>query len=233
MILDKEKHEAWGELKNVVRRWSKHRRDRHHHGHCHHHHHHKKFDILRKITGRAESWFGITLFQGGDYEPSKLFVAGQDKECSKPRLNHIGEHQVPEGFRLPEMLSHPIAPLFQLEYELENEGTRGDDHCHGHRHHRKTHEKWRKTLLHALHRVHDVNNKLRSFERGLISKDGIKGREWFKHLGVAPGKWLGYGATTFPGLTEAIVFDKDKSAAEHELKRLSHLIKKMVEMLRV
>jgi len=43
----------------------------------------------------------------------------------------------------------------------------------------------------AVKRVRNVNKKLVSFERGLISKDGIPAREWFKHLGVAPGKWLG------------------------------------------
>ena len=48
----------------------------------------------------------------------------------------------------------------------------------------------------AVQRVQAVNRKLIAFERGFISKNGIKHREWFKHLGVAPGKWLG----TFLGL---------------------------------
>jgi N-acetylated-alpha-linked acidic dipeptidase len=46
-------------------------------------------------------------------------------------------------------------------------------------------------LLRAVKRVRAVNKKLISFERGFISKDGIKDREWYRHLGVAPGKWLG------------------------------------------
>ncbi len=29
-----------------------------------------------------------------------------------------------------------------------------------------------------------------------LSEQGIKDREWYKHKGTAPGKWLGYGATT-------------------------------------
>jgi N-acetylated-alpha-linked acidic dipeptidase len=36
-----------------------------------------------------------------------------------------------------------------------------------------------------------INKKLRSFEQGFISEEGIKDREWYRHLGVAPGKWLG------------------------------------------
>ena len=48
-------------------------------------------------------------------------------------------------------------------------------------------------------RIQTVNNRLIAFERGFISKDGIKDREWFRHLGVAPGKWLGkYLATLLP-----------------------------------
>ena len=40
-------------------------------------------------------------------------------------------------------------------------------------------------------RVRHLNKKLMSFERGFISKEGIKDRPWFKHLGIASGKWLG------------------------------------------
>ena len=48
-----------------------------------------------------------------------------------------------------------------------------------------------KRLMEAVKRVRAVNKKLVAFERGLISEEGIKDREWYKHLGVAPGKWLG------------------------------------------
>jgi N-acetylated-alpha-linked acidic dipeptidase len=41
-------------------------------------------------------------------------------------------------------------------------------------------------------RVWHLNKKLMSFERGFISKEGIKDRQWFKHLGIASGKWLGW-----------------------------------------
>lgn len=48
-----------------------------------------------------------------------------------------------------------------------------------------------KEIIRAAKRVRVVNKKLVSFERGFISEDGIKDREWYRHLGVAPGKWLG------------------------------------------
>lgn len=44
----------------------------------------------------------------------------------------------------------------------------------------------------ALNRVKRANTKLASFERGFTSEEGIKGREWCRHLGVAPGKWTGW-----------------------------------------
>lgn len=46
-------------------------------------------------------------------------------------------------------------------------------------------------FIKAVKRVSTVNKKLMAFERGFISEGGIKDREWYKHLGVAPGKWLG------------------------------------------
>jgi N-acetylated-alpha-linked acidic dipeptidase len=46
-------------------------------------------------------------------------------------------------------------------------------------------------FIKAVKRVRAVNQKLAAFERGFISKDGIPEREWYRHLGVAPGKWLG------------------------------------------
>lgn len=54
-----------------------------------------------------------------------------------------------------------------------------------------------KKLKKAVKRIQIVNKKLIAFERGFISKDGIKDREWFKHLGVAPGKWLGTSSCTW------------------------------------
>ena len=46
-------------------------------------------------------------------------------------------------------------------------------------------------LIKALKVVRKINQKLVFFERGFIHEDGIKDREWYRHLGVAPGKWLG------------------------------------------
>lgn len=43
----------------------------------------------------------------------------------------------------------------------------------------------------AAKRIVAANRKLIMFERGFISEGGIRDREWYRHLGVSPGKWLG------------------------------------------
>ncbi|KAJ1862508.1 Vacuolar protein sorting-associated protein 70 [Coemansia sp. RSA 2703] len=48
-----------------------------------------------------------------------------------------------------------------------------------------------------------INDRAFSLERHLIDPEGIPGREWFKHVLVSPGRWMGYGAQVFPALSEA------------------------------
>ncbi|KAJ3537181.1 hypothetical protein NMY22_g5696 [Coprinellus aureogranulatus] len=88
-----------------------------------------------------------------------------------------------------------------------------------------------KKIKKAVKRIQAVNKKLIAFERGFISKDGIKDREWFKHLAVAPGKWLGYGATTLPGLTEAIVYERNATLVKYESDRLIELLDRLSNAL--
>ncbi|KAF9058017.1 Zn-dependent exopeptidase [Panaeolus papilionaceus] len=86
-------------------------------------------------------------------------------------------------------------------------------------------------FIEAAKRVGRANKRLLKFERGFISEGGIKEREWYKHLGVAPGKWLGYGATTFPALTEAITYEKDVSLINYEAERLEELLEKLADAI--
>ncbi|KAI9447887.1 Zn-dependent exopeptidase [Lactarius indigo] len=87
-------------------------------------------------------------------------------------------------------------------------------------------------LIAAVKAVRKINQKLASFERGFIHEDGIKDREWYRHLGVAPGKWLGYGATTLPGLTEAITIEKNVTLANDEAVRLTEAVENIRAALR-
>lgn len=83
----------------------------------------------------------------------------------------------------------------------------------------------------AAQAVRLLNAKLASFESGFISEAGIKDREWYRHLGVAPGKWLGYGATTFPALTEALD-ERNSTLATIEAERLAELVTKLADFLK-
>ena len=49
-----------------------------------------------------------------------------------------------------------------------------------------------------------INNDLAVAERRLLGADGLPGRPWVKHLLYAPGIFTGYGASTLPGVREAI-----------------------------
>ncbi|KAG7089277.1 hypothetical protein E1B28_010976 [Marasmius oreades] len=87
-------------------------------------------------------------------------------------------------------------------------------------------------FLKAARRLVKANKKVFTFERGFLHPNGIKDREWYRHLGVAPGKWLGYGATTFPALTEAIAIDKNVDAAKEEVLRLFEVLLVLTEQTR-
>ncbi|KAF8510592.1 hypothetical protein JB92DRAFT_2938695 [Gautieria morchelliformis] len=161
---------------------------------------------------------------------------------------HLHHHPNPHSHRCGsrwQRISRWIKNVFGAvngdAYELDgsNKGSDGDIHSpqpdsssasvsHRPHPHHPPHK-----LIKAVKRVQAVNKKLSSFETGFISKEGIADREWYKHLAVAPGKWLGYGATTLPALTEALTIERDGSRAKHETKRLKKLVKKLTKTIRV
>ncbi len=86
-------------------------------------------------------------------------------------------------------------------------------------------------LKEALLKVRSINKRLQHFEGGFIDEEGLVGRAWYRSLVVAPGRYLGYGATTFPGVTEALVLDKDVERAGYEVKRLVKALDKVARSL--
>jgi N-acetylated-alpha-linked acidic dipeptidase len=114
----------------------------------------------------------------------------------------------------------------------------------------RLHCQLRKELAEAAERVRRVNSKLFRFERGFISKEGLKGRPWYKHLGAAPNLQkgmsnlilavhlmnfgyftTGYAVMSFPGLHEAIEFEGDEERAIYEVKRLERLIEGLTDAI--
>ncbi|KAG8832874.1 hypothetical protein FRC17_000444 [Serendipita sp. 399] len=82
-----------------------------------------------------------------------------------------------------------------------------------------------------ISQVREISIRLSRFEQGFLSEAGIKDREWYRHLGVAPGKWLGYGATPFPALSEAITIEKNVTLAKLEVGRLVEVVETLISTL--
>lgn len=61
---------------------------------------------------------------------------------------------------------------------------------------------WKKIYLHW--KIFRANLKLKHLEQKFLYQDGLKNREWFKHIGFASGRFTGYAGQSLPGLTEAL-----------------------------
>ncbi|WWC70018.1 uncharacterized protein I206_103962 [Kwoniella pini CBS 10737] len=88
-----------------------------------------------------------------------------------------------------------------------------------------------KEIKRVLKEIRKVNKKLQHFEYGFISEKGLKDREWYKHKVTAPGLWLGYGATTFPSINEAITIDHSLSLAQEEIEDVAQLLNGVAQKL--
>jgi N-acetylated-alpha-linked acidic dipeptidase len=49
---------------------------------------------------------------------------------------------------------------------------------------------------------------MRDIDATLLDETGLPGRDWYKNLIYAPGRYVGYGVTTMPGITEAITEER-------------------------
>lgn len=58
--------------------------------------------------------------------------------------------------------------------------------------------------LALLARIRVANRKLFNLEKLFLSSNGLEGREWFKHIVYAPGRYTGYAGEVFPGIAEAL-----------------------------
>ncbi|EIW61207.1 Zn-dependent exopeptidase [Trametes versicolor FP-101664 SS1] len=172
---------------------------------------HRAFCRLRKLVGKECS--GPHAHVHG-VAP----VAHMEKtfECSAMKSRNGGKNGL-----LPFKPRVGHAPAWLKEHH-------GHEHGHGMKP-RFPAKRFRK----AAQRVRAVNQKLKAFERGFIHEDGIKDREWYRNLDIAPGKWLGYGATTFPALTESFTIEKNATMAQYEAKRLQKLIEKLAHEIKV
>lgn len=54
-----------------------------------------------------------------------------------------------------------------------------------------------------------------------------------QNIAIAPGKWLGYGATPLPALTEAITIEGNATLATAEAERLQQAVVLIAKSLQV
>ncbi|KAH0587664.1 hypothetical protein H2248_006431 [Termitomyces sp. 'cryptogamus'] len=208
------------------------------------------------------AWTRFLEIDGYDVRAISPFSRHRDGSIPSERYMHIGQRGPDHrpSHRKPEH-SIPIHPRDEFDHPehpdlLEPDQTRVGpyhpdhlwfDHSKSFKH-RPRLPKEIKKLIKAAKRIMKANKKIIAFERGFISEDGIRDREWYKHLGVAPGKWLGkslvrtplnlvtdivtgYGATTFPALTEALAIDRNVTLAAYEAHRLTVLLEKLADTI--
>ncbi|KZT74407.1 Zn-dependent exopeptidase [Daedalea quercina L-15889] len=157
-----------------------------------------------------------------------------DEHKSLPPLPRPEVHKREDGIKKTKPRLGLAPARMREERERRKHEHAGPHACHAHasRTLDNVGKRLRERFLRAARRVRAVNKKLTGFERGFIHPDGIKDREWYRHLGVAPGKWLGYGATTLPALTEAITFENNATLAKYEADRLKALIDQIATEIR-
>ncbi|XP_052886563.1 probable glutamate carboxypeptidase AMP1 isoform X2 [Gossypium arboreum] len=87
-------------------------------------------------------------------------------------------------------------------------------------------------------KIRALNDGLMLAERGFLDTDGIKGREWFKHLIYGPRSNYESGLEFFPGISDAMAESKNMSqkdghaAIKHEIWRVARAIQRAAAALK-
>ncbi|ORX69455.1 Zn-dependent exopeptidase [Linderina pennispora] len=87
----------------------------------------------------------------------------------------------------------------------------------------------RRARCHQLRK--SINERVAKLERHFIDPSGIPGREWYKHILVSPGRWMGYDSQVFPALAEAAE-DGDWEAFQAYEERAAGLVNNAARFLR-
>ncbi|CCM04880.1 uncharacterized protein FIBRA_07074 [Fibroporia radiculosa] len=223
VALDNEKSEAESELRHLIRRIAR-----------------RKFvrDHIRKAWCKLRKIFRKPC-KHRKHEAGEEYGHRGNEEHARPRAGHAhpaSPARTIEGRTVKPRVGR-WAGMLKEQREREHGRDSADKHVRGQKCHIEAHDgkdkELREAFVRAVKRVRAANKKLVAFERGFIHPDGIRDREWYRHLGVAPGKWLGYGATTLPALTESITFDANATMAKYEAGRLKVLFDKLAEEIQV
>lgn len=77
-----------------------------------------------------------------------------------------------------------------------------------------------------------LNEVLFQSERALLRPEGLPGRDWYKYVLSAPGRYTGYGAKTLPGVREALESGRLEEA-QGQLRALSEALAAYTERVKL
>lgn len=87
-----------------------------------------------------------------------------------------------------------------------------------------------RTLAETYHSIRQINTKYKLLERQFLYASGLDGRDWFKHVVFAPGRWTGYAGATYPGIVEAIE-DKNQTGVDRWVEIVEESVKRATDLL--
>ncbi|KAL0714416.1 hypothetical protein Bca4012_021395 [Brassica carinata] len=83
----------------------------------------------------------------------------------------------------------------------------------------------------AAVRRRELNDRMMLAERGFLDSEGIKGKEWFKHLVYGPAAEPESKLGFFPGVADAIATNSSEGMIEHEIWRVARSIQRASKAL--
>ncbi|CAA7046117.1 unnamed protein product [Microthlaspi erraticum] len=78
----------------------------------------------------------------------------------------------------------------------------------------------------------ELNDRMILAERGFLDSEGIKGKEWFKHLVYGPAAEPESKLGFFPGIADAISMNSSEGMIEHEVWRVARAVQRASKALR-
>ncbi|KAH0928547.1 hypothetical protein HID58_014274 [Brassica napus] len=78
----------------------------------------------------------------------------------------------------------------------------------------------------------ELNDRMMLAERGFLDSEGIKGKEWFKHLVYGPAAEPESKLGCFPGIADAIETNSSEGIIKHEIWRVTRAIQRASKALK-
>ncbi|CAH8360245.1 unnamed protein product [Eruca vesicaria subsp. sativa] len=93
-------------------------------------------------------------------------------------------------------------------------------------------EAYRKNDVATAAKRRELNDRMMLAERGFLDSEGIKGKEWFKHLVYGPAAEPESKLGFFPGIADAIATNSSEGSIKHEIWRVTRAIQRASKALK-